>query len=257
MKSISRSRNKSNTRKRPADQSTITVNEIEVQVIRKDIKNLRLAVYPPDGRVRLSVPRPVSDGDARLVIKEKLDWIRKQQARIQAQRRQPPQEVISGEPHYLWGRPYRLEVVARYGRHEVEVMSDGRLRLYVRPGATRAKREMALDNWYRAELKAQVPDLIAKWEPAIGRKVAEWGVKKMKTRWGSCNIQARRIWLNLELAKKPAECLEYVLVHEMVHLLERYHNADFWAHLDRLMPGWRQYRDLLDQGPEPHEAWDY
>ena len=213
----------------------IEVNGIQVEVVRKSIKNLHLGVYPPEGRVRVAIPLRVDDEAVRLAVISKLGWIRRQQARFAAQDRQSPREMVSGESHYFMGKRYRLRVIERLGPFKVEVNGNARLTLYVRPDANVARREKALNDWYRSELKARIPGLIAKWEPVIGVKVAQWGVKKMKTKWGTCNIDARRIWLNLELAKKPPQCLEYILVHEMVHLLERHHNDRFRKLMDMSM----------------------
>ena len=236
---------------------TITVNDIEVQVVRKPIKNLHLGVYPPDGRVRVAAPTHVTDDNIRLAVISKLAWIKKQQAAFQAQTRQSQREMVTRESHYFWGRRYLLDIIERPGKHEVAIKNNKTLVLYVRPNTTRANRELALNQWYRAALKERLPDLLAKWEPITGVQVAEWGIKRMKTKWGSCNIEAKRIWLNLELAKKPSECLEYILVHEMVHLLERRHNDQFRTHMDKLMPHWRFHRDLLNQSPLAHEDWTY
>jgi len=237
--------------------NTITVSGIQVQVVRKAIKNIHLGVYPPNGRVRVAVPLHVTDDNVRLAVINKLSWIKKQQAAFQAQQRQSQREMVTGESHYVWGRRYLLDVVERIGKHEVVIQSNTRMTLYVNPGATRNNRELALNEWYRAQMKQRIPILLAKWEPIIGVEVAAWGVKKMKTKWGSCHIEARRIWLNLELAKKPPECLEYILVHEMVHLLERQHNDAFRAHMDRLLPHWPLYRDMLNAAPLAHEEWGY
>ncbi len=230
---------------------------IPVQIVRKAIKNIHLAVYPPDGRVRVAVPLHITDDNVRLAVIAKLGWIKKQQAAFQAQPRQSQREMVTGESHYVWGRRYLLDVVERAGRHEVIIKNNSRLTLYVNPGTTCANRELALNEWYRAQIKRRVPALLAKWEPIIGEQIAEWRVKKMKTKWGSCHIEARRIWLNLELAKKPPECLEYILVHEMVHLLERRHNDAFRAHMDRFLPHWPQHRALLNQAPLAHDEWEY
>lgn len=235
----------------------LLVSGINVQVVRKPIKNLHIGVYPPDGRVRVAAPNHVTDDNVRLAVISKLSWIKKQQTHFQAQPRQSQREMVTGESHYFWGRRYRLEVMERYGRHEVVIKNNHKLILYVTPNTTRANRELALNAWYRAALKARVADLIAKWEPIIGVKVNEWGIKKMKTKWGSCNIGDGRVWLNLELANKPAECLEYILVHEMVHLLERHHNDQFRAYMDKFMPQWRWHRDVLNQSPLAHENWRY
>jgi predicted metal-dependent hydrolase len=246
-----------NTSNPAPSRTTLLVSGIEVQVVRKPIKNVHLAVYPPNGRVRLAVPLHVSDDNARLAVINKLSWIKKQRAAFAAQSRQSQREMVTGESHYLWGRRYLLDVVERVGKHEVAIKNNTRLTLYVNPNTTRDNRELALNEWYRAELKRRVPSLLTKWQPIIGVEVAEWGVKKMKTKWGSCHIEARRIWLNLELAKKPPECLEYILVHEMVHLLERQHNDAFRAHMDRFLPHWPLYRDMLNAAPLAHEDWGY
>lgn len=235
----------------------LQVSGLDVHVTRKAIKNLHLGVYPPDGQVRVSAPLHVTDDNVRLAVVSKLAWIRRQQARFQSQPRQSQREMVSGESHYVWGNRYLLDVVEQQGRPAIALTGNKRLRLAVRPGASRARREGALNEWYRAEIKARVPELLTKWELQLGVAVADWGVKKMKTRWGSCNMEARRIWLNLELAKKPPECLEYVLVHELVHLLERRHNERFRAHMDRVMPPWRLHRDTLNSTPLAHEEWLY
>lgn len=235
----------------------MTVGGISVQIVRKPIKNLHLGVYPPDGRVRIAVPRHVNDDNLRLVVVSRLSWIKKQQAIFQAQPRQSQRQMVSGESHYVWGQRYRLEVIEHRGRHRVAIKNNTTLQLWVNPGTATEKRTRVLMEWYREQLKTQIPDLLTHWQPLIGQEVSAWGVKKMKTRWGSCNIGDRRIWLNLELAKKPRECLEYVLVHELVHLLERYHNNRFKAYMDQYLPQWQQCRDLLKRHPLRYENWDY
>lgn len=242
----------------PAPQATaIVIRDIPVQVVRKPIKNLHLGVYPPDGQVRVSAPQHLTDDNIRLAVISRLSWIRKQQAAFQAQPRQSEREMVSGESHYLFGQRYRLEIVERRGCHEVVVKNNSTLQLFVNPGTTTANRTRVLTEWYRQQLKARIPALLEHWEPIIGQQVTAWGVKKMKTKWGSCNIQQRRIWLNLELAKKPSECLEYVVVHELVHLLERHHNDRFKALMDEYLPPWRIRRDLLACAPLGHETWEY
>ncbi|MDX1698305.1 MAG: SprT family zinc-dependent metalloprotease [Thiohalobacterales bacterium] len=227
----------------------IQVSDIQVQVVRKDIRHLYLAVYPPDGRVRLSAPLHVTDDEVRWAIIARLAWIRKRQSAILRQTRQSRQSVVSGECHYVFGRPFLLEVVERRGRHEVLPGDNAVLSLYVNPGTTPGNRQRVLNEWYRDLLKDRIPTLLEKWQPVVGKAVAGWGVKRMKTRWGSCNIHRRRIWLNLELARKPVECLEYVLVHELVHLHERYHNDNFRRYMDTFMPQWRAYHDTLNNAP--------
>lgn len=235
----------------------IEISGIRVEVVRKAIKNLHLGVYPPAGRVRVAAPLRIDDEAVRLAVISKLGWIRRQQKAFAEQPRQSKRELVDGESHYFQGRRYRLRVFEEETLRGVRIKGRSALELYVKPGTDAAKREVILDEWYRSQLKDVIPDLIAKWEPVIGVQVEAWGVKKMKTKWGSCNIAARRVWLNLELAKKPPLCLEYILVHEMVHLLERHHNDRFKALMDRFLPQWRLYRDQLNQAPLAHEEWGY
>ena len=235
----------------------LTVNGIDVQVVRKDIKNLHLAVYPPDGAVRVAVPNHVTDDHVRLAIVDKLSWIKKQQKDFKDQPRQSERKYISGECHYFFGKRCRLELIERIGKHEIVLMKSGKLKMFVKPDTSVPNREKLLNEWYRAELKICIPELLKKWQPVIGKKVSDLGIRKMKTKWGSCNIEMRHIWLNLELAKKPPECLEYILVHEMVHLLERNHNERFKGFMDKFLPEWRSCREILNKTPLKHEGWKY
>jgi hypothetical protein len=235
----------------------ITVHGLDVEVVRKNIKHLHLAVYPPNGRVRVAAPLRINDEAVRLAVISKLAWIKRQQARFEGQERQSAREYVSGESHYFQGRRYRLNVIYQDGPPQVSIRNNTRLDLIVRPGSDTWQHERVLLTWYRQQLKILIPPLIAKWEPILGVHVAEWGVKQMQTRWGTCNIQARRIWLNLELIKKPELCLEYVVVHELVHLLERKHNDRFAALMDQAMPQWRLHREELNHVPLVHEDWEY
>lgn len=235
----------------------ITVGDLVVDVVRKNIKNLHLAVYPPDGRVRVAVPLLVDDEAVRLAVISRLTWIRRQQGKFAQQARQGVCEVVSGESHYFQGRRYLLNVVYRAGVPQVLVRNNTTIDLVVRPGSDTAQRARVLLAWYRRQLKQLIPPLVARWEPIIGVEIAEWRVRQMKTRWGTCNPDARRIWLNLELVKKPPGCLEYVIVHEMVHLLERRHNAQFRAYMDQFLPQWPRLRDELNQAPLGHATWGY
>ncbi len=235
--------------------SIIEVSDIRVEVVRKPIKNLHLSVHPPDGRVRVSAPSRIDDEAVRLAVISKLRWIRRHQQTFAAQSRQSQREMVSGESHYFMGRRYRLNVLEHSGPNRIRRTGNSELTLHVRPGTDRDKREQALNEWYRQHMKSLVPDLITEWQPVIGVHVADWGIKKMKTRWGSCNTRDHRVWLNLELAKKPLHCLEYVLVHEMVHLLERHHNDRFKSLMEQFLPQWRSYRDELNQVPLAHEEW--
>lgn len=235
----------------------LRVGGLVVTVVRKNIKNLHVAVYPPNGWVRVAAPMRVNDQALRLAVASRLGWIRRQQKKFVGQERQCPREYVSRESHYFLGRRYLLNVISHDGRGRVSVNGRPSIDLRVPSGANRAKRERILQAWYRKELKALIPSVVSKWEKTTGLKVAEWGVKKMKTRWGTCNPNARRIWINLELAKKPVQCLDYIVLHEMVHLLERHHNERFIGYMDEFLPQWRSLRDLLNSFPLRHEKWVY
>jgi predicted metal-dependent hydrolase len=235
----------------------LEVRGISVEVVRKDIKNLHLGVYPPRGRVRVAVPLHLDDEAVRLAVISRLAWIRRKQDGFAQQDRQSQREMVTGESHYVQGRRYRLNVVEQEGPLKVLLPNNTTLELRVRPGTDRDQREAILNRWYRQHLREQIPALIAKWEPQISISVSAWGIKKMKTHWGTCNIEVRRIWLNLELAKKPISCLEYILVHEMVHLHERHHNEQFKKLMDRLMPQWPLHQETLNRAPLAHENWGY
>lgn len=236
---------------------SIEVSGISVEIVRKNIKHLHLGVYPPGGRVRAAVPLRLDDDAVRLAVVTRLGWIRQQRQRFTQQERQSQREMVTGESHYFQGKRYRLDVIEHAGPAAVSLPNNRTMELRVRPGADRDKREAVLHEWYRNQLRTQIPPLVTQWEPQIGVTVAEWGIKKMKTRWGTCNIDARRIWLNLELAKKPPTCLEYILVHEMVHFLERHHNERFQELMDQFLPQWRLHREELNRAPLAYEDWDY
>ena len=235
----------------------IEVSGIAIEVVRKQIKNLHLGVYPPGGRVRVAAPLRMGEDAVRLAIVSRLGWIRRQQAAFEQQDRQSKRELVSGESHYFQGRRYLLDVLVHDGRPRVGLPGNTTMELRVRPGADRDRRAAVLQRWYRRQLREQLVPLLAKWEPRLGTTVAELRIKKMKTKWGSCNAASRRIWLNLELAKKPASCLEYILVHEMVHFLERQHTDRFRELMDGLLPSWRLCRDELNWAPLIHEEWTY
>jgi len=235
----------------------LEIRGIRVEVVRKDIQNLHLAVYPPHGRVRVAVPLRTTDETVRLAVISRLGWIRRQQNTLEQQERQSEREMVTGESHFVQGRRYRLEVIEQDGPASVVIRNGKTLELRIRPGADRDKREDVLQRWYRQLLREQIPDLQAKWQPVIGVQVASCAIKRMKTRWGTCNIEQRRIWLNLELAKKPPACLEYILVHEMVHLLERHHNDRFRTYMDEFLPQWRLHREELNRAPLAHDDWEY
>lgn len=235
----------------------IEVANINIEVVRKDIKNLHLAVYPPDGRVRIASPLRIDDESVRLFAISKLSWIKRHQHKFRAQEREPLRDYINGESHYYQGQRYLLNLLTTNGNPKVHIRNANHIDLYVKEGASREEKERTMINWYRKQLKSQIPDLIAKWEPLMNVKVRNWGVKRMRTKWGTCNIEDGRIWINLELAKKSRNCLEYILVHEMVHLLERHHNDRFIAYMDRFLPNWRLLRDELNRAPLSHIDWGY
>lgn len=237
--------------------TTITVNGIDVQIIRKDIKNLHLAVYPPEGQVRVAVPKHVTDDNVRLAVVSKLGWIKRQQQDFLDQPRQSERKYVSGECHYYQGRRYRLEVIEDTKKPSIKLLKSGKLKMFVKSNASVQNKENLLNDWYRTELKKVVPSLLEKWQPLVGKQASFWGIKKMKTKWGSCNTEHNRIWLNLELAKKPIECLEYILVHELVHLHERKHNERFRTILEKVLPNWRARQHLLNSSPLAHENWGY
>lgn len=235
----------------------ITVSGVRVTVVRKNIKNLHLGVYPPDGRVRVATPLAVSDEAVRLAVVGKLGWIRRQRARFASQPRQSRREMVSGESHYFLGRRCRLQVHSRDEPVRVSLRGKSVIDLSIRPGMSVEERELLLQRWYRTQLKSLVPPLLEKWQRALGVQVAAWGVKRMKTKWGGCTIDARRVWVNLELAKKPARCLEYIVVHELLHLRERHHGDAFVKLMDGALPSWRTLRTELNRAPLGHETWEY
>ena len=232
----------------------VEIGSLSLQLHRKAIKNLHICVMPPDGQIRVSAPTEMTDTAIRMAVINRIPWIKQQQRRFAAQPRQSDREMVSGECHYLWGKRYRLNLVERAGRHEVKV-SGGKIHLFVNPGTSVENRALVLTEFYRAQLKVEVEKLIPRCQSQIKVEVADWGIKKMKTKWGSCNIAAKRIWLNLELAKKPPECLEYILVHELVHLLARKHDHTFRTHMDKQLPNWQETRDLLNKMPLAFHDW--
>lgn len=234
----------------------LQLGDITVDVVLKDIKNVHLSVYPPAGRVRIAAPERMDLDTIRVFAISKLAWIKEQQTKLREQERETPREYLERESHYVWGRRHLLTVSELDAPPAVEVEHD-RLFLVVRPGTDESRRAAIVEAWYREQLKAAVPPLVAKWEPVMGVKVARCYVQRMKTRWGSCTPGARSIRLNTELAKKPQECLEYIVVHEMAHLLEPTHNRHFIGLMDRIMPRWQFYRDQLNALPVRHEDWTY
>ncbi|MEF9425774.1 MAG: M48 family metallopeptidase [Candidatus Mariimomonas ferrooxydans] len=234
----------------------IKLGNITVDVVQKNIKNIHLRVYPPFGKVRISAPFRVDLDTIRVFAISKLSWIRKQQEKLLNQEREAPREFLNNESHYFNGKRYLLNIIEQDAAPRVE-LNLSRIDLFVRPPASKDKMKSILDEWYRKQLKISLPGLIEKWGKKMGVRVNDFGIKKMKTRWGTCNRRAKRIWLNLELAKKPTECLEFIAVHEMVHLLERKHNKIFISYMDKFLPKWRFLKDELNKIPLRHENWNY
>lgn len=234
----------------------IMLGDIRVDVAHKDIKNLHLSVYPPSGRVRISAPLRMGLETIRIFAISKLSWIKKQQNKIRGQERETAREYITRESHYYLGKRYLLKIIEHNASPKVEI-KHGTIEIYIRPNTGLEKRKEILDEWYRQSLKEIIPGIIAQYENKLKVNVAEFAVKKMKTKWGTCTREAKRIWLNLELAKKLKECIEYIVVHEMVHLLERHHNERFIAYMDKFLPKWRFYKEELNKSPLRHENWSY
>jgi predicted metal-dependent hydrolase len=232
------------------------LGNIPVDVVLKDIKNIHLSVHPPAGKVRIAAPLRMDIDTIRVFAITKLAWIKSQQKKLREQERETPREYLDRESHYVWGKRYLLKLVEKEAAPSVE-LKHNKMILQLRPAASVDKKQEVLDAWYREQLKAAVPPLVAKWEKALGVKAGKVFVQKMKTRWGSCNPVAGNIRLNADLAKKPPACLEYIVVHELAHLLERRHNEGFIALMDTHMPQWRQYREVLNSLPLAHQAWGY
>jgi len=234
----------------------IKLGEIAIDVMFKDIKNIHLSVYPPTGRVRISAPHRMDLDTIRVFAITKLGWIRSQQQKLREQERETPREYLDRESHYIWGKRYLLQVTESDQPPQIQ-LTHSRMRLQVRPGTSEEKKQAIVEAWYRDQLRQAIPSLIANWEAAMPVKVDRFFVQRMKTKWGSCSPSTSSIRLNSELAKKPRECLEYLVVHEMVHLLEPTHNSHFKALMDRFMPKWPFYRDMLNRLPVHHERWKY
>lgn len=222
-----------------------SISGVSVELVRKDVKNIHLWVYPPNGRVRLVVPYETSEEEIRIFLLSRRNWIKKEQTAYKNQKRQTEREYVSGESIYIWGRQYRLEIT-HSNKNNVEI-NDDRLILQVRKRSTASQREKVINEWYRSELKTKIPALIKKWESILKVHVNDWGVKNMKTRWGTCNTETGKIWLNLQLAKKPISGLEYIVVHEMIHLIERKHNETFKKQMTLCLPFWKETRKELNE----------
>lgn len=235
---------------------TIDLGGIPAEVLRKRIKHVHLSVYPPAGRVQISAPEQMALDTIRVFAISRLAWIRGQQRKVQAQQRETPRDYIDRESHYLWGRRYLLSL----GEHDAPPRIDLQHRhivLSVRPGTSTERRQALLDAWYREQLRQALPPLLHQWQGAMNVQASRVFVQRMKTQWGSCNPSRHTIRLNTDLAKKPPECLEYIVVHELAHLIEPSHNARFVAVMNLFLPRWQHYRDELNNLPVRHDNWDY
>ncbi|CAN5318019.1 SprT family zinc-dependent metalloprotease [soil metagenome] len=217
----------------------ITVAGVPIKVTKKKVKHLRIVAYPSSGEVRISSPRHISDDEIRKFANARSDWIKKHLNNPRIKQREKDPGFENGSAHYIWGEPYVLKISEDADRFMIHVNGGNRIEMSVQRGSTLEDRKPIMREWYRRSIKRRIPALIKKWEPVMGVKVKDWGVKKMKTRWGTCNTRAKRIWLNLEIAKRDPKFLEYIVVHEMTHLLERPHSKKFYRLMDAFLPGWR------------------
>lgn len=231
------------------------VGGVRVQVVRKPIKNLHLGVYPPNGRVRVAAPLAVSNDAVRLAVVDKLGWVNRQRRKFENQPRQSARRMVSGESHYFLGRTFRLRLVKGRANREFVRRSRSFLDLGVPPAAGVGERRLVLDRWYREQLRAIAEPLFEKWQDILAVRMTSWSIKKMKTKWGACNAATGRIWLNVDLVKAPHECIEYLVVHELVHLMVSRHDSRFHALMSRHLPNWKSRRDLLNAQPLPHAVW--
>ncbi|TAN27651.1 MAG: M48 family peptidase [Actinomycetota bacterium] len=231
-------------RKAPREPVEIVVKGISIELVRKEIKNLHLRVYPPEGRVRITAPNLLSTDAVVRVVEQRIKWIQAQRLKVAAGAAQPNYE--DGEIHWFAGNRCRLSVVGTVGKPTVEYLQPGIIRLGIRRNSTCEDKRRLLEKWYREQMRIRAPILIELWEKRLGVELYEWRIRKMSTRWGSCNVRAKRIWLSLELIKKPNECLEYVVVHEIMHLLEPGHGPKFTARMDLALPNWRDLKRKLN-----------
>ncbi len=235
----------------------LVMGDLEVQTVRKNIKNIHIGVYPPNGRVRVAAPLETSDETIRLIVLSKIPWIRKQRDKFFRQERETPREYVSGESHYFMGQRYLLNVVQGPYRPGIQLKSMKRMDMRVTPDMNREDRARIMERFYRFELSKLLDSMVAKWEEKLNVKAREVRIRKMKTKWGSANTKANRIWFNLELAKKSPNCIAYVVVHELTHLIERNHNKRFREIIETVMPNWKQYRDELNRFISGDVDWNY
>jgi predicted metal-dependent hydrolase len=234
----------------------LQLGEIAVEVVLKGIKNIHLSVYPPAGKVRISAPSRMTLDTIRVFAISKLGWIKQQQEKLRQQERETPREYLDRESHFVWGKRYLLKLIECDEPPSIE-LKHSRMFLRLRSGTPENKKQAVVEEWYRKQIREAVPPLIAKWEPVIGVKVEKFFVQKMKTKWGNCNSVSKSIRLNTDLATKPPQCLEYIVVHEMSHLMVRHHNEQFYNVMNKCLPGWRSLRQMLNDAPLAHTDWTY
>lgn len=232
------------------------IDGIYAVVLKKRMKNIIIRVKPPDGLIQISAPLKMEDRVIEKFVESRLDWIREHQARMKLMPRTVPKQFESGEIHYIFGEKYQLKIFPSGVRTRVLLFEDT-IEVHVPSNSGKEKRKQVLDKFYRMRLKDTIPQMITKWEPVMNVEVKGFGIKSMKTRWGTCNIRTQHIWLNLDLAKKPIACLEFIVVHEMVHLLERNHTKRFYSLMDKFLPGWRTQKEILEKFPAGHREWEY
>ncbi|MFZ1704894.1 MAG: SprT family zinc-dependent metalloprotease [Saprospiraceae bacterium] len=235
---------------------TFTLGEIDIELTQKEIKNIHLSVMPPDGQVRIAAPLNLTPETIRLYAISKLSWIKKQQKKIRSQQRESKRLFINKETHYYQGRKYMLKIVPTTGVTKI-ILNKSTIVMHISENSAPEKRQEVMNEWYRTQLKNIVEKLISMWEPKIGVTATAWHIRSMKTKWGSCNTDRKSILLNLELAKKPLHCTEYIVVHELIHIIERRHNDRFISLLDHHLPNWRHYKEELNKLPVSHPGWGY
>lgn len=237
--------------------SYLQLGSIDTLIIHKQIKNLHLSVLPPNGLVRVTVPQDMKSDAIRTLLALRLPWIKRQQAKFTGQERQTKRDYSSGESHYLFGKRYRLEVIHQAESPTVFLKGKSKIILQIRPESLAIKRQEVMMDWYRKELYMVGSDLIDKWQKRIGVQVKSWGIKQMKTRWGTCNPRNAKVLINLELAKKPVACIEYVIVHELLHLIEGKHDDKFIRLMTKYIPKWRSIKEELNNFILSHDVWKY
>jgi len=237
------------------NQSLLQVGGVEAIVLYKPVKNLHLNILPPTGRVRVTAPQNMNDDAIRTFLATRISWIKKMQSKFVRQERQTPREYASGESHYLFGSRYRLEIIEHDSRPKIEIKGKNKIVFYVKPETKTLKREKIMQEWYRDKLREYLDKTLPKWEKKIGTKAKFWGIRRMKTRWGTCNHKDKNVWFNLELAKIPEHCINYVIAHELIHLVEEKHSSRFTKLMDTYLPKWKNTKEELNQLILAHEDW--